>query len=103
MSGFLNALRLLDRKRRLYRRIYATADGKAFIDSLAEFCRYDKDAPIVSDKSGCIDPNALMMAEGRRQVVRHIVKHLGITDMDMQLRLNMAQNNTGDSDHDSNW
>lgn len=99
MNARERLLALFDRKRRLYRRAYATPDGKAVIDDILTRCRYGKPSQAFNDKTGGLDPLALAVAEGHREIAAHIVKHLSVSDFEMQLRLKDAQNQ-GDTNNE---
>lgn len=46
---------------------------------LAHFCRLDRSTAVISPVTKSIDPLAMAMAEGRREVGLRIVQMLGIT------------------------
>lgn len=88
----IDILTFFDRKRRLYRRLYATPDGKALLDDILSVCGFWRGNTSFHDSGGRIDPLALAAAEGKREVATHVMKHLGVSDLEMQLRLKGAQN-----------
>lgn len=88
----IDILKFFDRKRRLYRRVYATPDGKALVDDILSTCGFWSGKTSFYDNAGRIDPLALAAAEGKREVATHVMKHLGVSDIEMQLRLKGAQN-----------
>jgi hypothetical protein len=77
--------RLLNRKR-AYRRLFLDQDGNIRNDAdivladLKRFCRATGTTAIISPISKTIDPLAMAMAEGRREVWNRIQAHLHIED-----------------------
>lgn len=80
-----NLLRIINRKR-AYRRTFLNQDGKPLPDAeavladLRRFCRVTSSTAVVSPISKSIDPIAMAMAEGRREVWNRIVAHLYLED-----------------------
>lgn len=86
-------MRILDRifrKRVSYRRIFLREDGelneaaKVVMADLAKFCRARGSTAMVSPQTGSIDPIAMAMAEGRREVFNRINEYLHINDNILQ-------------------
>ena len=86
-------MRILDRifrKRVSYRRIFLRDDGelneaaKVVMADLAKFCRARGSTAMVSPQTGSIDPIAMAMAEGRREVFNRINEYLHINDNILQ-------------------
>ncbi len=83
----MNALisRILNRKR-AYRRLFLDEDGKPNVDAevvladLKKFCRAMSSTAMVSPISKTVDPMAMAMAEGRREVWNRLMAHLHIDD-----------------------
>lgn len=84
---------LLDRifrKRVSYRRLFLREDGelnepaKVVMADLAKFCRARGSTAMVSPQTGSIDPIAMAMAEGRREVFNRINEYLHINDHILQ-------------------
>lgn len=80
----------LDRKRRAYRQLFLADDGganepaKVVMADLARFCNATKPSVRVSPQTGAIDPMAMAVGEGRREVYLRIQSHLGLTDADVR-------------------
>lgn len=78
------------RKRVSYRRIFLREDGelneaaKVVMADLAKFCRARGSTAMVSPQTGSIDPIAMAMAEGRREVFNRINEYLQINDNILQ-------------------
>lgn len=74
------------RRKRSYRRIFLDGDGnlgpeaKVVIDDLRRFCRATGSTAVVSPISKTIDPMAMAMAEGRREVFNRIMAHLYVNE-----------------------
>lgn len=86
-------MKVLDRifrKRVSYRRIFLREDGelneaaKVVMADLAKFCRARGSTAMVSPQTGSIDPIAMAMAEGRREVFNRINEYLHINDNILQ-------------------
>lgn len=79
-------LQKLRQRKYSYRRLFLTEDGKLnpdgekVIADLKRFCRANQSTAIVSPIRGAIDPIAMAMAEGRREVFLRIMAHLHIED-----------------------
>lgn len=79
----LNILRA--RKVNAYRRLFLdgngqlTADAEIVLDDLFQFARFFKNVPA--------EPQALAVVEGSRQVVRHILKRIRITEQESKRQL----------------
>ncbi len=82
-------LRRLLKRKHSYRDCFQEADGRTLsnagaivIDDLARFCRvFQGNAP--RSATGTIDPIAMGMAEGRRQVYLHIQAQLNVSEADI--------------------
>jgi nucleoside 2-deoxyribosyltransferase len=75
------------RKRKYaYRRLFLTDNGslnpdaETIIKDLKKFCRAQSSTAVVSPIRGTVDPIAMAMAEGRREVYLRIMAHLHIED-----------------------
>jgi len=74
------------RKKLAYKRVFLDGDGnlgpeaKAVFDDLRKFCRATSSTAMVSPISKTIDPLAMAMAEGRREVWNRIQAHLYVND-----------------------
>lgn len=81
----LNIEILRSRKINAYRRLFLDehgqlrADAEIVLDDLYQFARFFKGAPP--------DPQALAVVEGSRQVVRHILKRLKVTDQEAKRQI----------------
>lgn len=70
---------------RAYRKLFLDEAGRlkpeaeAVLDDLHDFARFFKDVPL--------DPSALAITEGGRQVVRHILKNIGATSQELARHL----------------
>ena len=86
----MNILDRIFRKRVSYRRIFLREDGelneaaKVVMADLAKFCRARGSTAMVSPQTGSIDPIAMAMAEGRREVFNRINEYLHINDNILQ-------------------
>lgn len=80
---------LIFTRRMSYRRAFLDekgglrADAKPALADLKRFCCADKTTIRVSPTTGQIDPYAMAVAEGRREVWNRIQQHLQITDDDL--------------------
>lgn len=81
--------RLIDRilnRKRSYRTLFLDQDGNVapnamlVLADLKKFCRASSSTIVVSPVSKTIDPLAMAMAEGRREVWNRIMAHLYIDD-----------------------
>jgi len=87
----------LRRRKYAYRRLFLgedglSADGQVVLADLAKFCRANSSTAIVSPVSRSVDPIAMAMAEGRREVWLRIAAHLHIDDR-VIFNLNEEENN----------
>lgn len=77
------AARLFQR-RAAYRGVFLDADGRMTVygeqvlKDLAQFCRFSSSTAIVSPVSRSIDPVAMALAEGRREVFLRIIGAMNI-------------------------
>ena len=81
----MDLLAKLRRRRYSYRRLYLgedglNADGQVVLADLAKFCRANSSTAIVSPVSRSVDPIAMAMAEGRREVWLRLMAHLHIDE-----------------------
>lgn len=73
-------------KLQAYRRMFLTDDGelnedaKVIMKDLRKFCRATTSTAMVSPVSGQIDPMAMAMAEGRREVFNRLNEFLHLSD-----------------------
>jgi hypothetical protein len=76
-------------RRRCYRGIFLDSDGKPnptaeiVLADLKRFCRAQSSTAVVSPVSKMIDPIAMGMAEGRREVWNRIMSYLHIEDREI--------------------
>lgn len=90
--------RILGRKT-AYRRTFLDASGNISRDAeivladLRKFCRGNTTTVIVSPISKSIDPMAMAMAEGRREVWLRLMAHLHIDEKQV---FNLEEANNGD-------
>lgn len=78
-------LQRIRRRRYAYRRLFLgeeglNADGQYVLADLAKFCRATGSTAVVSPVSQRVDPIAMAMAEGRREVWLRIMAHLHIDE-----------------------
>ena len=79
----------LFRRRQSYRRLFLDGDGKAnpsaeiVLADLKRFCRAETSTAVVSPVSKAIDPLAMAMAEGRREVWNRIQSYLHMADREI--------------------
>jgi hypothetical protein len=81
----MDLLAKLRRRRYSYRRLFLgedglNADGQVVLADLAKFCRATSSTAIVSPVSQSVDPIAMAMAEGRREVWLRLMAHLHIDE-----------------------
>jgi hypothetical protein len=80
------AIRNILNRKHSYRRTFLDADGKLGRDAeivladLRRFCRVTASTAVVSPVSKTIDPIAMGMAEGRREVWNRIMAHLYVDE-----------------------
>ncbi len=55
-------------------------DGRVMLAALAEFCHYRRSSVLVSPQTGCVDPVAVGVAEGRREVFLWLLEKASIDD-----------------------
>lgn len=74
------------RKKLAYRRTFMDADGnltpeaEIVLNDLRKFCRVTGSTVVVSPVIKTIDPLAMAMAEGRREVFNRIAAHLYVNE-----------------------
>ena len=79
----------LFKRRQCYRRLFLDGDGKAnpsaeiVLADLKRFCRAETSTAVVSPVSKAIDPLAMAMAEGRREVWNRIQSYLHMADREI--------------------
>lgn len=81
----MDLLAKLRRRKYAYRRMFLgenglNADGEVVLADLAKFCRANNSTAIVSPVSRSVDPIAMAMAEGRREVWLRIMAHLHVDE-----------------------
>lgn len=80
------ALDRILRRRLAYRRLFLNADGDLHRDAevvladLRRFCRATGSTALVSPVSKAVDPIAMAMAEGRREVWLRLMAHLHVDE-----------------------
>ena len=80
------ALDRILRRKSAYRRSFLNADGNLHRDSelvladLRRFCRATASTALVSPVTKAVDPIAMAMAEGRREVWLRIMAHLHVDE-----------------------
>lgn len=94
----MDLLAKLRRRRYAYRRLFfgengLNADGQIVLADLAKFCRANNSTAIVSPVSRSVDPIAMAMAEGRREVWLRLMAHLHI---DERVVFNLDEGNTNE-------
>ncbi len=79
----------IERKSTLFKRVFDGRDGEAVLAELSAFCHCEITTAKASPVTGSIDPNAVLIAEGRRQVMLHIARLLNLSyDEIAQMRFN---------------
>ena len=74
------------RRKRAYRRMFLgddgnlTRDGEAVLVDLRRFCRATASTAVVSPMSKTVDPIAMALAEGRREVFNRLIAHLYVDE-----------------------
>ena len=83
------------RRRQNYRRLFLDGDGRVnlaaapVLADLKRFCRAETSMVVVSPVSKAVDPLAMAMAEGRREVWNRIQQHLHLPEREIsQLKEN---------------
>jgi hypothetical protein len=69
----------IERKSTLFKRVFGTVDGRSVLAELSAFSHMEVTTAKASLRTGVIDPNAMLIAEGRRQVVLHIAQMLALS------------------------
>lgn len=86
MNPFTKMMERISRRRLAYRRTFLNANGDLHNDAdivladLKRFCRATASTATVSPITKAVDPIAMAMAEGRREVWMRIQAHLELTD-----------------------
>lgn len=86
MSRLTEAIQNVLRRKQAYRLTMMDADGKLhrnaeiMLADLRRFCRVTASTAVVSPVSRTIDPLAMAMAEGRREVWNRIMAHLYVDE-----------------------
>jgi len=76
-------------RRQNYRRLFLDGDGNVnpsaeiVLADLKRFCRVETSTVVVSPVTKTIDPMAMAMAEGRREVWNRIQQYLQMADRDI--------------------
>lgn len=69
-----------------YKRIFLNDNGNLKAETLivlrdlARFCYANKPTAKLSQKTGCIDPNAMLIAEGRRESYLRVLNQINVSD-----------------------
>ena len=77
------------RRRQCYRRLFLNGDGdpnasaEIVLADLKRFCRVETSTVVVSPVTKQIDPLAMAMAEGRREVWNRIQQYLQMADREI--------------------
>ena len=77
------------KRRQNYRRLFLNGDGhvnpsaEIVLADLKRFCRVETSTVVVSPVTKTIDPMAMAMAEGRREVWNRIQQYLQMADRDI--------------------
>lgn len=99
IGNLTKAVRRIINRKTSYRRIFQDASGNISPDAeivladLRRFCRATSTTVMVSPISKQIDPIAMAMAEGRREVWLRIMAHLHIDEKQV---FNLEEPSTGD-------
>lgn len=99
IGNFTQAVRRIINRKTSYRRVFQDAngnlspDGEIVLADLRRFCRATSTTVMVSPISKQIDPIAMAMAEGRREVWLRIMAHLHIDEKQV---FNLEEPNHGD-------
>lgn len=99
IGNLTKAVRRIINRKTSYRRIFQDASGNISPDAeivladLRRFCRATSTTVTVSPISKTIDPIAMAMAEGRREVWLRIMAHLHIDEKQV---FNLEEPNNGD-------
>lgn len=80
-----NLLQKIQKRRYAYRRLFLgenglSADGQIVLADLAKFCRATSSTAMISPVSRSVDPIAMAMAEGRREVWLRLMAHLHVDE-----------------------
>lgn len=98
IGNFTKAVRRIINRKQSYRRVFQDASGNISPDAeivladLRRFCRATSTTVTVSPISKTIDPIAMAMAEGRREVWLRIMAHLHIDEKQV---FNLEEPNDG--------
>ncbi len=96
MNKFIKLIERKLRVRRVFKQMFLdlhgrpTADGMIALRDLADFCYANKPCPKVNPKSGIIDPIAMGIAEGRREVYLKICDYLNVDERTVTRLLTQA-------------
>lgn len=85
----LNGWALKWRRAVAYKNVFSTADAQTVIADLVRFCHGDRTSVTVGN--GRVDPNATLVAEGRREVLLRILDYAGLTPDQMRLLAEQAR------------
>ncbi len=89
MSSLRDLWNKIHRRRRAYRMLFLDNEGRptpiaeTVLADLRRFCRARTSTVVVSPVSQRIDPLAMAMAEGRREVWNRIQEYLNISDKEI--------------------
>lgn len=92
-------LKRLFAKRQSYRRMFLrddgslTPDGEVIMRDLRKFCRATTSTAMMSPIRGAVDPIAMAIAEGRREVFNRINEYLHLSDRTIH---NLREDSTDD-------
>ena len=99
MSNLTRSMMRIVTRKRSYQRTFLNQDGithpdaEAVLADLKRFCRVTTSTAAISPVTKSIDPIAMAMAEGRREVWNRIMAHLYIDD---RIVLNLKEPDPGE-------
>jgi hypothetical protein len=99
IGNMTKAVRRILNRKHAYRSVFLDADGNVnrnaeiVLADLRKFCRATSTTVMVSPVSKSIDPLAMAMAEGRREVWLRLIAHLHIDEKQV---FNLEEPNDGD-------
>lgn len=71
-------------RRSHYRAAFGSVSGEAVLADLMRFCGVRRTSVTFSPATGAIDPIAMAIREGRREVALRILKHLNLDEEKLQ-------------------
>lgn len=83
MSAWERLMQRVLARRHAYRVTFDSELARVVLGDLARFCGATKSSIRIAPLSGTIDPLAMAIAEGRREVWLRIVGHLHLSDADL--------------------